>query len=250
MTDNIRIAETFTLPSKGLIYDETINPEVTLSSMKTKHEMLRLSATDDSQKIMSTIIDDCIVDDIGISSYDLCLGDFQFLMYKLRVVTFGPEYEFGTICPYCGFENTVTVNLDEMEVKEFDDSLLDSLTFKLPKSGNEITLTLQTPRTIDKNQKLAREYKKRHKGSNENAIYLYTIVSSIAYIDGEVPDRIMLEEWVKDLPLVDTNALVNKIDEVNSKIGIDLSLDDTCALCKNNFNFPFRITPSFFRPNN
>lgn len=250
MTDNIRIAETFTLPSKGLIYDEEVNPEVTLSSMKTKHEMLRLSATEDSQKIMSSIIDDCIVNDIGISSYDLCLGDFQFLMYKLRVVTFGPEYEFGTVCPYCGFENTVSVNLDEMEVKEFDNSLLDALTFKLPKSGNEITLTLQTPRIIDKNQKLAKEYKKRHKGSNENAIYLYTIVSSIAYIDGEVPDRIMLEEWVRDLPLADTNALVNRIDEINAKIGIDLGMEDNCALCKNKFKFPFRITSSFFRPLN
>jgi uncharacterized pyridoxamine 5'-phosphate oxidase family protein len=74
--ENARIVETLSLPSKGMIYEEDVNPEIQLSSMKTKHEMLRLSATEESQKIMAQIVDDCIVNDMGISSYDLCLGDF------------------------------------------------------------------------------------------------------------------------------------------------------------------------------
>ena len=37
---NARITETFTLPSQGKIYEEDVNPEVTLASMTTKHEML------------------------------------------------------------------------------------------------------------------------------------------------------------------------------------------------------------------
>ena len=112
MTADARIAETFTLPSRGLIYEEKVNPDIVLGSMKTKHEMLRLSASENSNKIMADIIDDCIVGDPGISSYDMCLGDFQFLMYKLRTVTFGPEYEMYTICPYCGADNNLTINLD------------------------------------------------------------------------------------------------------------------------------------------
>ena len=66
--ENARIVESFTLPSKGVIYEEDVNPEIQLSSMKTKHEMLRLSATEDSQKIMADIIDDCLVTKLGISS--------------------------------------------------------------------------------------------------------------------------------------------------------------------------------------
>ena len=56
--ENIRIEEEFTLPSKGVIYEEEVNPQVLLSTMKTKHEMLRLSASEESQKIIAQIIDD------------------------------------------------------------------------------------------------------------------------------------------------------------------------------------------------
>ena len=33
------------------------------------------------QTIICEIIDDCIVDDIGISTYDMCLADYQFLLH-------------------------------------------------------------------------------------------------------------------------------------------------------------------------
>ena len=112
MSTNTRIAETFTLPSKGMIYEESVNPDIVLGCMKTKHEMMRLSATDSNNKIMADIIDDCIDGDIGISSYDMCLGDYQYLLFKLRTITFGPEYDMGGTCPYCMGENYVTVNLD------------------------------------------------------------------------------------------------------------------------------------------
>ena len=80
--ENARIVENVVLPSKGLIYEEDVSPEIELSSMKTKHEMLRLSATEESQKVMAEIIDDCIVGDLGISSYHfLFLSDFY--SYKL-----------------------------------------------------------------------------------------------------------------------------------------------------------------------
>ena len=37
------ISESFTLPSKGLIYDKKFDPIITLHSMQTRHEMMRLS---------------------------------------------------------------------------------------------------------------------------------------------------------------------------------------------------------------
>ena len=181
--ENARIVENVVLPSKGLIYEEDVSPEIELSSMKTKHEMLRLSATEESQKVMAEIIDDCIVGDLGISSYDLCLGDFQYLLYKLRVVTFGPDYEMTAKCPFCGYENTVKVNLDELPVNEFDESLADLLEFTLPVSGNKIKLTMQTPRMLDRINSKMRQYNKRRKNTNENTVVLFTIMSSIEEID-------------------------------------------------------------------
>ena len=56
----VSIKETFTLPSKGLVYDEKINPNITLRSMTTMEEMKRLSPSDLEYKTISEIIDDCI----------------------------------------------------------------------------------------------------------------------------------------------------------------------------------------------
>lgn len=248
MSNNARIAEVFTLPSKGMVYEEEVNPEVILGSMKTRHEMLRLSATDDSQKIMAQIIDDCIQSDIGISAYDLCLGDFQYLLFMLRIVTFGNEYELSGRCPYCGFDQKTTINLDELEVKEYDDSLADLLEMELPVSENKVKLTLQTPRTLDRISTKVKEYRKRHKDIDENPTILYNIISSIEELDDEVPNLFTLEEWVKELPMADTNALMNRIDLINSKIGIDLSVDENCKICGTMFKFPFRFNSTFFRP--
>ncbi len=248
MSNDTRIAEVFTLPSRGLIYEEEVDPEVVLSSMTTRHEMLRLSATEDSQKIMSQIIEDCLETDLGIPVYDLCLGDFQYLLFMLRVVTFGNKYELSGRCPFCGFEQLASVNLDELEVKEYDDALVDLMEIELPKSGNKIKLTLQTPRILDRISTKVKEYRRRHKDTDENPVILFNIMSSIEEIDGEKPNSFTLEEWIKDLPLADTNALINRIDLINNYIGINIETETGCKICGTTFAVPFRINQTFFRP--
>lgn len=247
--ENSRIVENLCLPSKGLIYEEEVNPEVELSSMKTKHEMLRLSATEESQKVMAQIVDDCIVNDIGISSYDLCLGDFQYLLYKLRVVTFGPEYELQARCPYCGFENTIILNIDELPIHEYDDSLADLLEFTLPVTEQKVKLTMQTPRMLDRINTRVRENNKRRKNTSENATVLYTIIACLEEIDGEPIEAASIEQWVRELPLADSNAILYRIDEINNSLGIELDSLAKCNVCGADFIAPFRVNNSFFRPN-
>ena len=80
------ISEIFTLPSNGLVYDPPVAPEITLRSMTTADEMRRLSTSEYQYKPMSDIMNGCIVDGPKLSTYDMCLGDYQFLLYKLRIV--------------------------------------------------------------------------------------------------------------------------------------------------------------------
>ena len=77
------IAERYTLPSHGLLYDKEINPEIKLRSMTVRDEMKRLSPVTDGTiyRNMAEIIDSCLVEKPGISAYDLCVGDYQFLLH-------------------------------------------------------------------------------------------------------------------------------------------------------------------------
>ena len=70
-----------------------VNPNIKIRSMTTEEEMKRLGYTEQPYKMLSEIIDDCLVDKPGISTYDMCLGDYEFLLHKLRVVTYGSDYK-------------------------------------------------------------------------------------------------------------------------------------------------------------
>ena len=242
-----RIAETFTLPSLGKVYEEDVNPEVILSSMTTKHEMLRLSANEDNQKLMSDIIDDCIQNDIGISAYDMCLADYQFLLYKLREVTFGNEYEMVGICPYCGSRNDIPLDLDDLRVNEFDDSILELMEIELPKSESVVTITMQTPRMLDTINRQVRQARKKMK-SKENPYILYSMLNAIISKDGEDFDQIKEEQWLRNLPMADTNMIIGNISKLNSSFGLDLSVDHICDACGEEIIVPFRVNETFFRP--
>lgn len=251
------IAETFYLPSEGRIYDETdiigggeIDAQVTLGPMLTKHEMLRLSSRDGNQKIMASIIDDCIIGDMGVAAYDLCLADYTYLLYALRMVTFGSEYEMSAICPYCGDTNEIEISMDDMPVTYYSD-IEDKIdpTIKLS-SGEVITLKLQTPRMLDTIAAKVREFKRKRKGSKEDPTLLYTICSSIDTIDGEEKNQFELEELVRNLPLGDSTNLLNKIEEINSLLGLDFDIITECETCGSEFVTSFRVNENFFRPNN
>lgn len=82
------IAERYTLPSHGLLYEKDVNPEIKLRSMTVRDEMKRLAPVTDGTiyRNMAEIIDSCLVEKPGISSYDMCIGDYQFLLDRKSVV--------------------------------------------------------------------------------------------------------------------------------------------------------------------
>ena len=148
--ENYTIAETFTLPSKGKVYNsELVVPTFKLSSMTTNHEMRRLAPSELQYKNMCDVIDECMVESPGISAYDMCIGDYQFCLHKLRIVTYGAMYKISTVCPYCGFENQEVINLEELEVKEYSEDLEKYREFVLPVTQKRIKLKLETPRRLD-----------------------------------------------------------------------------------------------------
>ena len=58
---NYTIVESYELPSKGLIYDTKIEPHVELRSMTTREEMRRLAPSNTPLKVLSEIIETCMI---------------------------------------------------------------------------------------------------------------------------------------------------------------------------------------------
>lgn len=243
------IAETFTLPSKGKVYDnELVAPTFTIASMTTNQEMRRLSPSDLPYKNMCDVIDECMVEGPGISAYDMCVGDYQFCLHKLRIVTYGPKYKMNTICPYCGFTNKEEVNLEDFEVMEYDPEIEKYREFTLPKTGKKIRLNIETPRRLDAVTEQLKEFKRKHSDINLDQSLIYTVAGLIHTIDGKEPNVVGLEDWVRNLPMMDTNIILQNADKYNSSIGINTEMTETCNMCFLTYTTGFKSTSEFFRP--
>ena len=101
---------------------------------------------------------------------------------------------------------------------------------------------------LDRIQTKVREYRRRHENTDENPVLLFNIMSCITEVDGEAPNRVFLEDWVKDLPLSDALLIIDNIDSMNNAIGTNLSYSTNCRICGTEYFVPFRVNETFFRP--
>ena len=245
MSDYI-IAEDYTLPSKGKVYGKEINPHIRLRSMTTREEVRRLNHSDKIYKNLCDVIDDCLVEKPGISTYDMCLGDYQFLLHKIRVVTYGPQYKTSIVCPFCGCTNERTINLEDVEVKEYSEELNKYLEFDLPKTGKHIKLKLQTPRILDEIEARAKELRKKQ--PQGEPAFLLSLQSMIDTVDGQKLNVLQLEDFVGSLPMLDAQYILRHSEKVNDMMGVDTRVQDTCTVCGLEYVSSFRITSEFFGP--
>ncbi len=242
------IGENFTLPSLGKVYDYPINPEIKLRSMTTEEEMKRVAAVDHPYKNMSEIIDDCLVEGPGISSYDMCIGDYQFLLHKLRVVTYGPDYAVVNQCIYCGCQNEDTINLDDLPVMTYTDDYETYKEFDLPKTKKHIKLRPQTPRLLDEVNARTREIKRKFKDMTSDPTLVPLLSALVETVDGRYLEPNELEQWIRHLPMADTNSILQHADKMNTTIGINTELTCECSVCGLSFKTGLKTTSEFFRP--
>lgn len=244
------ITEDVHLPSKGLVYKNVkVNPDFKLRSMTTQEEMVRLAPTERPYKSICDIIDACIVGEgPGISTYEMCLGDYHYLLNKLRIVTYGTDYKITASCPLCGHLNNETLNLESLEMLKFDENLINNLEVSLPITGKLVKLKLQTPKSIDDINIRKKELLKDLSNINTDPTILFTLISIVDTIDGQVYDKVRLDTWIRNLPMRDVNKMLNAVRKLNDKIGYDLNLKLKCKSCGLDYSSTFRINNEFFGP--
>ena len=247
--ENYTVMEGYELPSKGLIYDVPVNSHVELRSMTARDEMKRLAPSTTPLKTLADIIENCMIEKPAVHVYDMALGDYEFLLHKLRIVTYGTEYSISLRCSECGKPFDAVANLDSLELKDFDKEKFEALrTFTLPKSGRTISLKVLTPRILDTIEIKTKEAQRKYKEVNIDFETKIKVNSCIETIDGEVKGGFETETILDNLPAADFQKILNNIDKLNQCIGLDNVLFVTCPHCGNEVMTFFRFGPEFFRP--
>lgn len=243
------IMEGYEMPSQGKIYNVPVDPHVELRSMTARDEMKRLSPSTTQFKTMADIIESCMIEKPKVSVYDLALGDYEFLLHKLRIVTYGTDYKMTIMCPYCGTKQDAIANLEQLQVLPFDEEKFKSLqTFVLPVSGDTIKLNFQTPRMLDEIERDTKDMKRKFRDAAVEFNLLVLLEHVIAEVNGMPLDSMRLETYINKLPAKDMTKIVNNLDALNECIGLDNSLILDCKECKGEILTTFRFGSEFFRP--
>lgn len=247
---NYTIMEGCELPSGGVIYDPVMNPHVELRSMTARDEMKRLSPSTTPLKTLADIIEGCMIEKPAVHVYDMAVGDYEYLLTKLRVITYGKEYKFTVRCSECGEIFDASTNLDELELKDFSiDSYNEARNFILPDSGDQVALKVISPRILEGITQKANELKKKYKGATIDFNTFSKILLCIDTINGEHLNQGALEtkidyKWTAR----DLQKVLNQIDKSSTMLGYKSNVTVTCTKCGEDVLTFFRYGPEFFRP--
>ena len=152
-------------------------------------------------------------------------------------------------CPNCGCKNTATLDLEILPIKKYNEEDFEKYSsVQLPVSNKTITLRLQTPRMLDKIEGQVKEFKKKIDDKNFNPELLFSLTNIIKTIDGREPNPIKIEQWVRDLPMMDTNYILTYGQKLNNLIGIDTDLEMECETCGLEYDTFLQTNMEFFRP--
>lgn len=249
--ENYTISESYELPSGAQIYDAKFSPRIELRSMTARDEMKRLNPTSTPLKTLADIIENCMIEKTPVHVYDMAVGDYEFLLHKLRTVTYGPEYQISVGCPHCQARVDSTAKLDEIEVKAFNIDEFEALrTFTLPVSNHTVRLNFQTPRLLDMIENKAKELRRRTPNADINFETYAQLLLMIDTVDEKKMSSVDLDYFINELPAKDMAKIINQADKLNVYIGLDNILHVDCPACGGEITTFFRFGSEFFRPTN
>jgi len=238
------------LPTKGKLDGNAIpDGKVTLRMMTAHEEKIRTGSSGVSfWKVMSNIINRCIIEPKNIDTYNLTVIDFIFLMYRLRRLSLGKDYKVNlSSCPHCKKPLTdVSINLDELEVIYLPDDFKEPFRVNLPKLKWGVDCRLLRVREFDEITDKADKILKEFPDYEGDPQFSLRLKKQIVAINDHRLDDIQLEQIVDKLPYEDELAISNAFDNIDAGLNTDAKY--ICPRCGKVIEIPLSYTEEFFRP--
>ena len=131
-----------TLPSRGKAYvscDEEI--EIKPFTFLQEKKLRSIRNVNASQDIIKTLFKDCVR---GLDYDSMTLADKNYILFKLREMSYGDDYSIEAVCTNCEAKNKLVVKISQVPIKFAEDSFEEPIKITLPDSKQEVVFV--TPR--------------------------------------------------------------------------------------------------------
>ena len=244
------VQEVYQLPSRNILYKygDDFNGEVTIRSMTTFEEKNRLGSQGFWQTI-SGILNSVVISPEGFSAEDMTLFDFYFLMYKMRVVSYGPNYKVNIKCPHCGKTISSTINLDELNVNYMEDTFKEPFEIgPLPRSGDILTCRLTRVRDTIADERKAKDILRDYPDYIGDPEYILKRVSQIVKVNGDEVPPALLKTYVEEMQALDSAYFAQAYEHAIGNYGLETTCHEVCSSCGESFDYALPFNSEFFRP--
>ena len=272
--------EECTLPSRGLYYDWPDGTVMVRAMNQTAEKVLATQRLAQSGQSIDYLFRECCKFPAGFDSTELLLGDRVFLLYFIRGITHGNNYEFAVTCPNqsCEAVSTHTYDLNELaRTITWAKTELGSEPFKisLPYFSKvykkDIWVGIKFLRAYDANDMLAKRKARKkmfarpgggvknrnsknapvnvRQQQSQSQVVDDTIsenMSKIIVSINGVADQFKIRQVIDKMHAQDTAAIREWLRD--NTPGIDNTVTVECPECSHEYTMELPITENFFRP--
>lgn len=236
---------TYQIPGYAL-YGNTMSRDFVLRPMTTMEEKLRLSSP--GFGTIAQVIQRCLVS--GQDVNNLKMFDVQYLMYKMRTITYGEGYKVGLICPHCGKRVDLVVDLDkDIKVNVVPDDFKEPFDIgPLPMSKDVLQcriFTMQDYLDILSESKAKME---KFPEMKEDPSFIIELTKRIVSINGEHLAPFQLVDYLENMHARDYQVFDSEYAKKTNSFGLDINLETECEHCQKTIKYALPMTSEFFRP--
>lgn len=240
------------LPSHGFLYKGTVNDsEVADGVIRIRPMTLndeKILTTDRlvrQGKALDMLLENTIKSDVD--PYDLLSSDRMYLLFYLRGMSYGLEYDFDVKCYHCGHNFVQTIEIDKLPVKEWENKkdAEEPVVIELPMSGATVEAHFMRgheERKMTEMEQSARSFDEPDDSASNTILYL---VDKVTLSDGEVLSPQDKEDFLSNLIAADIDAIRQELGDRTP--GIKQLDHITCPRCEGHLEFNVPLGRNFFR---
>lgn len=215
------------LPSKGKFYN-LIDPtaSVTVRPMTFDDEKAIANTKKGKVDPVNLLLSRCVN---NVNVKELILMDKIYLLYKVREVSYGSDYNALITCPKCFVESEVKVDLARLNINEVPDDMTNPREVELKKIKKKAMVRF--PR-LNEESFMSLD-------SDKNSQF-WRFVESI----DDCSDKQVISEVIKKLPLSDMHTIIQEITRMD--YGIDPKINFICFECEGESIVDIQLGENFF----
>lgn len=217
---------TVNLPTAGVFTDGVGSVELRPFTFEDEKILRSIQKVADGGNVINTLIQRCTKD---LDFNNLSLVDKNFILFKLREMSYGNDYGIEVDCNSCGLTNELNVELDKLPIKYADLTSSKSTNVVLPDS--EVTVEYTYPTASDE------------KFLNNPGHLMDNIWRFVKSINGH-SERMIIQGFITKTSGKDITVLRKAI--FDNEFGLQTKVNFLCNSCGDDSVIELPINESFF----